>query len=48
MEKRIVSMAIALVWLLTASAQVSSLQGKRMGVIGDSYVKNHREPVENT
>ena len=41
-------MAIALVWLLTASAQVSSLQGKRMGVIGDSYVKNHREPVENT
>lgn len=25
-----------------------SLKGKRIGVIGDSYVRNHREPVENT
>ena len=24
------------------------LQGKRIGFIGDSYVRNHREPVENT
>lgn len=24
------------------------LKGKRIGVIGDSYVRNHKEPVENT
>ena len=24
------------------------LRGKRIGVIGDSYVRNHQEPVENT
>ena len=24
------------------------LKGKKMGIIGDSYVRNHREPVENT
>lgn len=24
------------------------LRGKRLGIIGDSYVKNHREPVEHT
>lgn len=24
------------------------LAGKRIGVIGDSYVRNHKEPVENT
>lgn len=24
------------------------LMGKKIGVIGDSYVRNHREPVENT
>ncbi len=24
------------------------LQGKKFGIIGDSYVRNHREPVENT
>ena len=24
------------------------LRGKRIGIIGDSYVRNHQEPVENT
>lgn len=24
------------------------LRGKRIGVLGDSYVRNHKEPVENT
>ncbi|MBQ7510025.1 MAG: SGNH/GDSL hydrolase family protein [Prevotella sp.] len=24
------------------------LKGKKIGIIGDSYVRNHREPVENT
>ena len=27
---------------------VDPLKGKKIGFIGDSYVKNHREPVENT
>ncbi len=31
-----------------AAAQTSPAEGLRMGVIGDSYVRNHREPVENT
>lgn len=29
-------------------SQMDDLKGKRIGVIGDSYVKNHKEPVENT
>lgn len=29
-------------------SQADDLKGKRIGVIGDSYVKNHKEPVENT
>lgn len=27
---------------------VDELNGKRLGVIGDSYVRNHKEPFENT
>ncbi len=30
------------------TAQKDELRGKRLGIIGDSYVKNHKEPVENT
>lgn len=26
----------------------SSLQGKKIGIIGDSYVRNHRDKIENT
>lgn len=33
---------------LCAQAQTCPLQCKRIAVIGDSYVRNHREPVENT
>lgn len=29
-------------------AATDPLQGKRIGFLGDSYVRNHREPVENT
>lgn len=29
-------------------AVTDPLQGKRIGLFGDSYVRNHREPVENT
>lgn len=28
--------------------KTDSLKGKKFGVIGDSYVRNHREPIENT
>lgn len=27
---------------------IHSLEGKRIGVLGDSYVRNHKEPIENT
>lgn len=30
------------------SVQPEDLSGKRIGVIGDSYVRNHKEPVEYT
>ena len=48
---------MALLVSLTTQAQqpvfketpaVDPLQGKKIGFIGDSYVRNHREPVENT
>ena len=43
---------MAWVCIHTAWGQVGTssdpLYGKRIGVIGDSYVRNHREPVEYT
>lgn len=30
------------------TATTNELRGKRIGVMGDSYVRNHKEPVENT
>jgi len=39
--------ALCLITTLCA-AQTDPLQGKQLGIIGDSYVRNHREPVENT
>lgn len=44
---------VGALFFLEVNAQVEKtsideLSGKRIGVIGDSYVKNHREPVENT
>ncbi len=33
---------------LSAQQEIDPLAGKKIGFIGDSYVKNHREPVENT
>lgn len=30
------------------SAQTTMLAGKKIGVIGDSYVRNHRDKIENT
>ncbi|NPD92560.1 SGNH/GDSL hydrolase family protein [Xylanibacter muris] len=31
-----------------ATAQTTGLSGKQIGVIGDSYVRNHRDKIENT
>ncbi len=33
---------------LAGYAQTDPLNGKRIAIIGDSYVKNHTEPIENT
>ncbi len=38
----------ALMPVLKAMPIVNPLRGKKIGFIGDSYVRNHREPVENT
>lgn len=46
--KKYLLAALALIPALSANAQTDTWQGKRIGVIGDSYVKNHREPIENT
>ena len=38
----------ALLPVIEAMPAPDPLKGKKMGIIGDSYVRNHREPVENT
>ncbi|MBM6993681.1 MAG: SGNH/GDSL hydrolase family protein [Prevotella sp.] len=48
MMKQIIFLLLSLMSILTIQAQTDPLQGKRIGVIGDSYVRNHREPIENT
>lgn len=48
MNRRILFIALfTIVAVMMAYAQ-NPLAGKRIGVLGDSYVRNHREPVENT
>lgn len=46
--KQILVIIITFLFTMSLHGQDNVLQGKRIGVIGDSYVKNHREPVENT
>jgi lysophospholipase L1-like esterase len=38
----------AILPVLKSMPAIDPLKGKKIGFIGDSYVKNHREPVENT
>ena len=45
--RKFLALFFAAVCVLAACAQ-SPLEGKRIAVFGDSYVRNHREPVENT
>lgn len=46
--KKLLTMLLAAVCALCAAAQNPDLAGKKIGFIGDSYVKNHRAPVEET
>ena len=41
---------LSLLAVISAQAQEKSdpLKGKKIGFIGDSYVRNHHEPIENT
>lgn len=48
MKKTLLLFTFIITACMGAMAQADPLQGKRIGVIGDSYVKNHREPVENS
>ena len=38
----------ALLPVMKAMPAAIALEGKKIGFIGDSYVRNHREPIENT
>ena len=38
----------ALLPVIEGMSATDPLRGKKIGIIGDSYVRNHREPVENT
>ena len=38
----------ALLPIIMSMPTIDPLKGKKIGFIGDSYVRNHREPVENT
>lgn len=38
----------AILPIIKGMPMVDPLKGKKIGFIGDSYVRNHREPIENT
>ena len=46
MKKTILLLAALITTAIGSMAQTDPLAGKRIGVIGDSYVKNHQNPVE--
>lgn len=48
MLKNLLYSVLFLLTTLSTHAQPNALRGKRLAVIGDSYVKNHREPISNT
>ena len=47
MKQLFLSVLLAMGTVVAVCAQ-QPLAGKRIGVLGDSYVRNHREPMENT
>lgn len=44
----ILSVAFLAATATTRAQQADLLAGKKIGVLGDSYVRNHKEPMENT
>ncbi|MDD4534937.1 MAG: SGNH/GDSL hydrolase family protein [Prevotella sp.] len=48
MRKLILLMSLAFMALGVSAQEGDALQGKSIGVIGDSYVRNHRDKIENT
>jgi lysophospholipase L1-like esterase len=50
MNYKHIGLSLACVFLMSTNlfAQSDALSGKRIGVIGDSYVRNHMQPVEYT
>lgn len=47
-KRSILAIALAITALPMAAQDTDPMKGKTMGVIGDSYVRNHKEPMENT
>jgi hypothetical protein len=47
-RRSILAIALAVTALPMAAQDTDPMKGKTMGVIGDSYVRNHKEPMENT
>ena len=43
-----ISLLALCTWFPAMGQTADPLEGKSIGVMGDSYVRNHREPVENT
>lgn len=48
MKKQLLCLILGLLGFGLPALAGDPLQGKRIGVIGDSYVRNHRNPVEYT
>ena len=48
MKKALLLLAFVITACMDITAQTDPLRGMRIGVIGDSYVKNHREPIQNS
>lgn len=46
--RKYILILFALIALPIYTQTIDNLAGKRIGVIGDSYVRNHREPIEYT
>ena len=46
--KNIILTLLLLIATVTATAQEDTFKGKTIAVIGDSYVRNHRRPMEET
>ena len=46
--KKTIAVILLVFYVTGISAQTKALRGKRLGVLGDSYVTNHKDVIENT